>query len=112
MFFTINMIFFHPLALIPFRFHLVSQAFPKSSILPPFLPKVCLLSVSALLGGLAQTARSLTVLVSTCARTATVEEGCAASIETLLVPVTLFINGGIAISAACDKGQQRAGKKG
>eukprot|EP00435_Cladocopium_sp_Y103_P023300 s2267_g5.t1 len=66
--------------------------------------KVCLLSVSALFGGLAQAARSLTVLVSTCARTATVEEGCAASIETLLVPVTLFINGGIAISAACDKG--------
>lgn len=66
--------------------------------------KVCLLSVSALFGGLAQAARSLTVLVSTCARTATVEEGCAASIETVLVPATLFINGGIAISAACDKG--------
>lgn len=66
-----------------------------------------MLSVSALFGGLAQAARSLTVLVSTCARTATVEEGCAASIETVLVPATLFINGGIAISAACDKGQRQ-----
>eukprot|EP00438_Fugacium_kawagutii_P004376 Skav214820 [mRNA] locus=scaffold1934:200132:201309:- [translate_table: standard] len=66
--------------------------------------KVCLLSVTALFGGLAQTARALTVLASTCERRATVEEGCAASIETLLVPATLFINGGIAISAACDKG--------
>lgn len=73
-----------------------------------------MLSVSALFGGLAQAARSLTVLVSTCARTATVEEGCAASIETVLVPATLFINGGIAISAACDKGQmgQRQWMKG
>ena len=62
------------------------------------------MSVSALFGGLAQLARSLTVLVSTCERAATVDEGCAASIETLLVPVTLWINGGIAISAACDKG--------
>ena len=66
-----------------------------------------MLSVSALFGGLAQAARSLTVLVSTCARTATVEEGCAASIETVLVPTTLFINGGITISAACDKGQRQ-----
>ena len=46
------------------------------------------MSVSALFGGLAQLARSLTVLVSTCERAATVDEGCAASIETLLVPVT------------------------
>lgn len=66
--------------------------------------QVCLLSVSALFGGLVQTARALTVLVSTCERKATVEEGCAASVETVLVPATLFINGGIAISAACDKG--------
>ena len=65
------------------------------------------MSVSALFGGLAQLARSLTVLVSTCERAATVDEGCAASIETLLVPVTLWINGGIAISAACDKGWVR-----
>ncbi|CAK9085376.1 unnamed protein product [Durusdinium trenchii] len=66
--------------------------------------KVCLLSTTALFAALAQLARSLTVLISTCERTATVDEGCAASIETLMVPAVLFINGGIAISAACDKG--------
>ena len=35
-------------------------------------------------------------------------QGCAASIETLMVPAVLFINGGIAISAACDKGPTRS----
>eukprot|EP00913_Durusdinium_trenchii_P023114 g21698.t1 len=70
--------------------------------------KVCLLSTTALFAALAQLARSLTVLISTCERTATVDEGCAASIETLMVPAVLFINGGIAISAACDKGPTRS----
>lgn len=51
--------------------------------------EVCLLSTTALVANLAQVARSLTVLISTCERSATIEEGCAASVETLLVPASL-----------------------
>ena len=65
--------------------------------------KVCFLSTTAIVASLAQISRSITVLASTCARTATVAEGCAASVLTLLVPASLIINGGIIISAACDK---------
>ena len=66
--------------------------------------KVCLLSTTAIFASLAQIARSLTVLSSTCSRTATVAEACAASVETLLIPWSLLVNGGVILSAACDKG--------
>ena len=64
--------------------------------------KVCLLSTTAIVASLAQVSRSVLVLVSTCARTATLAEGCAASALTLLIPASLIINGGTIISAVCD----------
>ncbi|CAJ1431727.1 unnamed protein product, partial [Effrenium voratum] len=82
-----------------------ASAAPKKPGEGASLPeKVCTLSVATLWGGLAQLARSLTVVISTCERSATVEEGCAASIETILIPWTLLLNGGIIISATCDQG--------
>ena len=46
--------------------------------------KVCLLSTTALFGGLAQIARSLTVLISTCERTATLDEALATDLSEIL----------------------------
>ncbi|CAE7908810.1 unnamed protein product, partial [Symbiodinium necroappetens] len=65
--------------------------------------KVCLLSTTAIFSSLAQISRSIVVLASTCTRTASVAEACAASVQTLLVPWSLIIDGGVIISAVCDK---------
>ena len=60
--------------------------------------KVCLLSTTAIFSSLAQISRSIVVLASTCTRTASVAEACAASVQTLLVPWSLIIDGGVIIS--------------
>ena len=62
--------------------------------------KVCLLSTTAIFASLAQISRSIVVLASTCTRTASVAEACAASVLTLLVPWSLIIDGGVIISEA------------